>query len=392
MVPGIACRLCRLAHRSRAVGRTDPRRAHAYRGCMALTLHRAARSALDRLATRRAGDLLPLTDGALLAAAAGLAAPALTPLPWVAATLAPFLLYDADFTRRARTRPGTLALGFAGRLALLGACLAAIGFAARLPGPTAALLGWGAAVMLALAGSRGLLAVALRPRATARVPAERTERIADTVAVTVLADRPLGGWSAALKAGFDRALALVLAVLLLPVLGLIALAIRLDDPGPAIFRQRRHGLHNTEFDIYKFRTMRRDGGAGVLRQTRRGDPRVTRVGRFLRKWSLDELPQVFNVLDGSMSFVGPRPHAVDMRTEERLGPDIVAAYAHRHRMRPGITGWSQVNGARGATHTVAQLRRRIDLDLYYIEHWSPLLDLRILSRTAGAVLRATNAY
>jgi len=119
---------------------------------------------------------------------------------------------------------------------------------------------------------------------------------------------------------------------------------------------------------------------------------VTAVGRVLRSWSLDELPQLFNVLRGEMSLVGPRPHAVNMRTEDRLGPEITELYSHRHRIRPGITGWSQINGARGATDTTAQLCRRIDFDLYYIDHWSLLLDLKILALTAREVVKRTNAY
>jgi lipopolysaccharide/colanic/teichoic acid biosynthesis glycosyltransferase len=135
-----------------------------------------------------------------------------------------------------------------------------------------------------------------------------------------------------------------------------------------------------------------DAATERLVQTARGDQRVTRVGRLLRSTSLDELPQLFNVLKGDMSLVGPRPHALSMRTENRLGSEITQAYAHRHRVKPGITGWSQINGSRGATDTVAQLRRRVKLDLFYIRHWSLLLDLRILLLTSREVFRTTNAY
>lgn len=210
----------------------------------------------------------------------------------------------------------------------------------------------------------------------------------------LLVDRPLGARDRALKAGEDLLLGGTLTLLLLPLLALIALAIRLDSPGPILYRQRRHALNNHEFDIYKFRTMQHDADAAQapLLQTQRGDPRVTRVGRFLRAASLDELPQLFNVLEGTMSLVGPRPHATQMRTEQQLGSEITASYAHRHRVKPGITGWAQVNGARGATHTREQLQRRVELDLYYIDHWSLLLDLRILALTVRAVVRPTNAF
>lgn len=212
--------------------------------------------------------------------------------------------------------------------------------------------------------------------------------------VTLLADRPIKRWNAVLKTAKDFALGSAITLMLLPLLACIALAIRLDSPGPILFKQRRHGFNNREFDIYKFRTMlgAAEAPGTALQQTIRGDHRVTRVGRFLRKWSLDELPQVFNVLKGSMSLVGPRPHAVAMRTEDQSGHQIVAVYPHRHRVKPGITGWAQINGSRGATNTVEQLRRRIELDLYYVENWSLLLDLKILFSTFKVVLRAADAY
>ncbi|MDP4302812.1 exopolysaccharide biosynthesis polyprenyl glycosylphosphotransferase [Leptothrix discophora] len=210
----------------------------------------------------------------------------------------------------------------------------------------------------------------------------------------MLAPRPIARWQALLKSAEDRLLGGLLLLLFAPLMAAVALAIWLDSPGPLLFRQRRHALDNREFDILKFRTMRwtPQVSAAPLQQTQRSDARITRVGRVLRATSLDELPQLFNVVAGTMSLVGPRPHATDMRTEARLGADIIASYAHRHRVKPGITGWAQVNGARGATETAAQLRRRVELDLHYIANWSLLLDLRILLRTAGVVLRRTNAY
>lgn len=361
----------------------------------------------------KAGDLLPLVDFAALLAAgycslvlSGLAgAPPnawteLHRLTWVAAAIAPFILYDRDFAPRAITGAGAaLARGFASRFAAFLAVVGTIAFAGRwLDGaPAGWLASWLACALLFTASTRVLLTRVLRHVARGDVPAvplPAVDQVADGLPVTLLADRPIRRWSAVLKSGGDLLLACAITIALLPVLACIALAIRVDSPGPILFRQRRHGLNNGEFDIYKFRTMHcapaPDGAA--LRQTVRGDSRVTRVGRFLRKWSLDELPQVFNVLGGSMALVGPRPHAVNMRTEERLGHEITDTYPHRHRVRPGITGWSQVNGARGATDTVEQLQRRVRLDLYYIEHWSPLLDLKILTLTFREVLRATNAY
>jgi Undecaprenyl-phosphate glucose phosphotransferase len=225
-------------------------------------------------------------------------------------------------------------------------------------------------------------------------PYPTIDYVGDSVPVSLLADRPIKRWDAVVKSAEDFLIGGIITLLLLPVLAIIALSIRLDSPGPIIFKQRRHALNNREFDIYKFRTMGWNPAATLesLKQTSRHDNRVTRVGRFLRSSSLDELPQLFNVLKGEMSLVGPRPHAVNMRTEDRLGPEITDMYAHRHRVKPGITGWSQVNGARGATHTRAQLRRRVKLDLQYIENWSLLLDFKILALTSREVIKRTNAY
>lgn len=226
------------------------------------------------------------------------------------------------------------------------------------------------------------------------LPCHHIDYVSDELPVTLLADRPIRGWGVALKWAEDFILGGIITVALLPLMALIAIAIRIDSPGPVIFKQRRHAFNNSEFDIYKFRSMRWMPSLqnSELKQTSRNDDRVTRVGRFLRSSSLDELPQLFNVLRGQMSLVGPRPHAVNMRTEDQLGSEIIDVYAHRHRVKPGITGWSQVNGARGATHTMAQLRRRIELDLYYIEKWSLLLDLKILALTVREVIKRTNAY
>lgn len=226
------------------------------------------------------------------------------------------------------------------------------------------------------------------------LPHPPIDYIAGYTPVTLLAERPIKRWGAVIKGIEDYVLGGLLTLALLPLMGLIALAIRIESPGPVLFRQRRHAWNNAEFEVFKFRSMRWSppGDQQPLVQTERDDPRITPLGRFLRRSSLDELPQLFNVLRGEMSLVGPRPHAVNMRTEDRLGEEIVATYAHRHRVKPGLTGWAQVNGCRGATQTAAQLRRRIELDLEYIENWSIWFDLRILLMTTWIVVRGTNAY
>jgi Undecaprenyl-phosphate glucose phosphotransferase len=226
------------------------------------------------------------------------------------------------------------------------------------------------------------------------LPWRNVDYVGDGVPVMLLADRPIRRWNAVIKSLEDIVLGGLITLVLLPVLAIVALAIKIDSRGPVIFKQRRHTFNNREFEVYKFRTMHwaPAGAGGELKQTARNDDRVTRVGRFLRASSIDELPQLFNVLQGDMSLVGPRPHAVNMRTENRLGWEITDEYAHRHRVKPGMTGWSQVNGCRGATDTVAQLRRRVELDLYYVENWSLAFDLRILVLTVREVLKGTNAY
>jgi lipopolysaccharide/colanic/teichoic acid biosynthesis glycosyltransferase len=185
---------------------------------------------------------------------------------------------------------------------------------------------------------------------------------------------------------------LVLTVLAVPML-LIALAIWLDSPGPALFRQRRVGLNGSHFEMLKFRTMRHHGASTAdCRQASRYDPRVTRVGYWLRCLSADELPQLINVLRGEMSIVGPRPHTPGTRAGGRLFEEVAPRYDERHRMRPGITGLAQVRGWRGETDTEDKLLRRIDSDLEYIENWSAGLDLWILCCTIGTVMRMRNAY
>ncbi|MGH6946918.1 MAG: undecaprenyl-phosphate glucose phosphotransferase [Kiloniellales bacterium] len=208
-----------------------------------------------------------------------------------------------------------------------------------------------------------------------------------------LFDRPLSGWSYAVKAVEDWVISLFVLLFVGPLMLLIALAIKLDSPGPVLFRQGRYGFNDKTFDVFKFRTMRADVGAqDGSRQASRDDPRITRVGRFLRKSSLDELPQVLNVLKGDMSIVGPRPHPTGLRASGRRLEEVVDRYAARHRVKPGITGWAQVNGWRGETETVEKIRQRVEHDLYYIDNWSVWLDLRIILKTLWIVWDDNNAY
>jgi exopolysaccharide biosynthesis polyprenyl glycosylphosphotransferase len=178
-----------------------------------------------------------------------------------------------------------------------------------------------------------------------------------------------------------------------PVLLLIAAAIKLDSPGPALFKQRRYGFNHRLIGVWKFRTMHVEyQDEDAVQLTTRNDPRVTRVGAFLRRTSLDELPQLFNVLAGEMSLVGPRPHALQAKAAGKLYEEAVAQYAARHKVKPGITGWAQVNGWRGETDTEEKIRRRIDHDLYYINNWSLLFDFKILVLTVPAVILGRNSY
>ncbi len=181
--------------------------------------------------------------------------------------------------------------------------------------------------------------------------------------------------------------------LLFPVLVLIALAIRIETRGPLFFRQVRQGFNGSNFDVLKFRSMYADqSDAFAERQTSKGDGRVTRVGRLIRRTSLDELPQLINVIRGEMSIVGPRPHALKTTAEGRTLEAAVQEYALRHRVKPGMTGWAQVNGLRGELDTIEKLRRRVQHDIEYIEKWSMGLDLKIILKTLFLVIGARGAY
>lgn len=211
--------------------------------------------------------------------------------------------------------------------------------------------------------------------------------------VMTLFERPISGLSGIAKKIEDQVLAVLILLFIWPVLALVALAVKLDSPGPILFRQPREGFNNQSFRCYKFRTMYHDRlEFKNITQAGRNDPRITRIGRILRRTSLDELPQLFNVLQGDMSLVGPRPHAPSTRAGGKLFAEAVQSYAARHKVKPGITGWAQVNGWRGETDTEEKLIKRVEHDLYYIENWSIWFDLYILVRTVGAVLLPRNAF
>ncbi len=200
---------------------------------------------------------------------------------------------------------------------------------------------------------------------------------------------PLSGAQRALKQGIDRVLAASGIVALLPLFAVIGAAVRLESSGPALFLQQRVGFNGRPFRIYKFRTMTTADDGAVIVQATRNDKRVTSLGQLLRKLSIDEIPQLINVLRGEMSLVGPRPHALAHDTEyDRL----IASYAQRHKMKPGITGWAQINGFRGETPELGMMQRRVESDLWYIESWSLWLDIRILLATVIHVMKSDRAY
>jgi Undecaprenyl-phosphate glucose phosphotransferase len=189
--------------------------------------------------------------------------------------------------------------------------------------------------------------------------------------------QPLSPFDLALKRAFDMTIASIAACGFVCVLPLIAAAIKIDSSGPIFYRQKRHGFNNRTIEIFKFRTMHVSSSDNFI-QAKLNDPRITRVGRFLRATNLDELPQIFNVLLGTMSIVGPRPHAL---AHNHAFEQLIAPLARRHNVKPGITGWAQVNGCRGETDTVEKMQRRIDCDLYYVDNWSLLLDIKIIVLT-----------
>jgi Undecaprenyl-phosphate glucose phosphotransferase len=214
------------------------------------------------------------------------------------------------------------------------------------------------------------------------------------VPVLDIFDKPIADWNRVAKSIFDRVVGGLGLFGALPLMAAIAIAVKLDSPGPVFFRQRRYGFNNEPIEVWKFRSLYHDK-ADQSAQTlvRPGDSRVTRVGRFIRKTSLDELPQLFNVVfPGNLSLVGPRPHAFNAKADDRLYEEAVDGYFARHRVKPGITGWAQINGWRGDTDTQEKIRQRIEHDLYYIENWSLLFDTYIVLRTPFALIKAENAH
>jgi putative colanic acid biosysnthesis UDP-glucose lipid carrier transferase len=211
----------------------------------------------------------------------------------------------------------------------------------------------------------------------------------DGIPVLAVCETPFCGMNGVLKRASDIVFSSALIACLWPVMLAIALGVKLTSPGPVIFKQRRYGLYGERIQVYKFRTMSVCEDAGAVTQARRDDPRVTAFGRFLRRTSLDELPQLFNVLFGTMSMVGPRPHAVAHNEEYRK---LIDGYMLRHKVRPGITGWAQVNGFRGETESLDKMKRRVEYDLHYLRNWSLGLDITILLRTVRLVVRDSNAY
>lgn len=215
---------------------------------------------------------------------------------------------------------------------------------------------------------------------------QRLTQIAE-ISLREVTGKPKSSWHTLAKRAMDIIVSGAALTLGAPLLGLIALLIKLDSPGPVIFKQPRHGFNNRVFDVYKFRSMRNDkADKDARQQTQAGDTRVTKIGRFIRKTSIDELPQLLNVLKGDMSLVGPRPHAIGMHTGDVETYKLVEDYAHRHKVKPGMTGWAQINGSRGPLHDAESVGRRIRLDVEYIERASIWFDIVIMAKTLPCLL------
>jgi putative colanic acid biosynthesis UDP-glucose lipid carrier transferase len=209
------------------------------------------------------------------------------------------------------------------------------------------------------------------------------------IPVVAVCETPLYGFNALIKRVSDIVIAATILLLISPVMLAIAIGVKRSSPGPVLFKQRRYGLDGREILVYKFRSMTVTEDGPVVRQATRQDSRVTRFGGFLRRTSLDELPQFINVLQGRMSVVGPRPHAV---AHNEMYRKLISGYMIRHKVKPGITGLAQVNGLRGETDTIEKMKARVEYDLSYLRNWSVWLDLMIILKTVFVVLRDQNAY
>jgi len=209
------------------------------------------------------------------------------------------------------------------------------------------------------------------------------------VPVVGICETPFTGTNELIKRVSDIVLATLILILISPLLLVLAIGVKLSSPGPVIFKQRRNGLDGGEIQVYKFRSMTAQDNGAVVRQATKDDPRITRFGAFMRRTSLDELPQFINVLQGQMSIVGPRPHAVAHNEQYR---QLIKAYMVRHKVKPGITGWAQVNGHRGETDTIEKMQARVEYDLEYLRNWSLGLDLQIIVRTIRLVFFDRHAY
>jgi Undecaprenyl-phosphate glucose phosphotransferase len=221
----------------------------------------------------------------------------------------------------------------------------------------------------------------------------RTYSFIGDVPTLSIFDRPIADWDVVMKWLFDKIVGSLALICLSPIMLLVALAIKLDSKGPVFFKQRRYGFNNETIEIFKFRSLYADqSDPAAVKLVTKNDPRVTRVGRVIRKTSLDELPQLFNVILGNLSLVGPRPHALHARAENQRYEEAVDGYFARHRVKPGITGWAQIHGWRGETDSHEKIQRRVEHDLYYIENWSLSLDLFILAQTPFALIQTEHAY
>lgn len=213
--------------------------------------------------------------------------------------------------------------------------------------------------------------------------------IINGIPIVAVCESPFVGFNSTIKRVSDVLLSLLILVLITPLMLLIAIGIKLSSPGPVLFKQRRYGVDGKEIVVYKFRSMTVMEDGDQVDQATRFDPRITRFGGFLRKTSLDELPQFINVLQGQMSIVGPRPHAI---SHNEMYRGLIKGYMIRHKVKPGITGWAQINGFRGETDTVEKMQHRVDYDLDYLRNWSLFLDLLIIFKTVGVVIKDKNAY